>query len=568
MSNAYGMDNVFGLNSVRPVPSGVTVAAGHVAREIGLVETINRLVRWDDQQCHLSPGERVLALVISILFDRTALWRVHEVFAEQDLAVLFRPGVAAADFNDDALARALDKLAQADPEKVFATLASGALAREGRSWSDLSVIHADTTSVSVWGAYETLPAQGELGIRYGYSKQHRPDLKQFGIGLLATSEGIPLRATVHDGNLPDKTWNHQILDRLKQELPPAELDRFLYVADSALVTGTNLERMAQIGLHFISRLPDTFSASASLQQQAWQAAQWVEVGSLSPRKQAAQYRVQELPCELNGTTYRAVVVYSTSLDAQKQKTLERKRVQQQAELQAAVEHLGGQSFDCAADAKQAAQALCDAQVRSLWGCTWEVVSEEQVRKRAKAGRPRKGEVRESVTRWRVRATLQLQAERYAEAQRLAGTFALLSNDTQRSAVELLQAYKSQQNGVEIPFRVMKALPISPVFLKSADRVRAFAWVVLMAYLVYAIMQYRVRSALRAEADTLVTPGGRPSAAPTAKSVLDMLGTIQTVILRLPTGQVQRHLYSNNPSTPKLLQLLRVPTEAYTTASSG
>lgn len=158
--------------------------------------------------------------------------------------------------------------------------------------------------------------------------------------------------------------------------------------------------------------------------------------------------------------------------------------------------------------------------------------------------------------------MHLQTERYAEAQRIAGTFVLLSDDTRRSAAELLQAYKSQQNAVEIPFRVMKALPISPVFLKTPERVEAFAWIVLMAYLVYSIMQYRVRSALRAEADTLVTPGGRPSAVPTAKSVLDMLSTIQTVMLRLPTGQVQRHLFSVNPNTPRLLQLPRVPQQAY------
>lgn len=62
----------------------------------------------------------------------------------------------------------------------------------------------------------------------------------------------------------------------------------------------------------------------------------------------------------------------------------------------------------------------------------------------------------------------------------------------------------------------------------------------MAFLIYAIMQYRVRSTLRAEVETLITPGGRPSTAPTAKSVLDLLASIQTIILRLQTGQLQRH----------------------------
>lgn len=556
------MNNVFGHSSIRPVPSGVTTAAAYIAREIGLVDITNQMVRWDDRQCRLSPGERILALVVGILFDRTALWRLHEVLVDQDLAVLFGPGVAAIDFNDDALGRALDKLSRANPEHVFATLTTKALAQEGRSWSDLSVLHADTTSVSVWGAYET-PARNALAIRHGYSKQHRPDLKQFGIGLLATAEGIPFRATVHDGNLADKRWNHQILDRLKQELSPAELDRLLYVADSALVTRPNLQKITGLGLRFVSRLPEVFGVCALLQQAAWANDQWTDVGPLSPRKQAAQYRVQELPCELDGQAYRAIVIHSTSLDARKQKALVRQQTQQQADLQDALDQLGKQAFNCEADAMRAATELAKTAEDGFWRVLWRVADEQQAVKRTGPGRPKRDESRQYVTRWRVHGELQLREERYTQVQRQAGTFVLISNDPRRTAVQLLEAYKSQNNSVEIPFRVLKALPISPVYLKSPERVRAFAWVVLMAYLVYAIMQHRVRSALQAEADTLITPGGRPSSAPTAKSVLDMLGTIQTVIVQLPTGQVQRHPHSHNPNVPKLLTLLGVPLEAYT-----
>lgn len=61
--------------------------------------------------------------------------------------------------------------------------------------------------------------------------------------------------TVHDGNLDDKTWNHQVLARLKGELSAVEFDRLLYVADSALVTTPNLRKIAGIGLHFCPAYP-------------------------------------------------------------------------------------------------------------------------------------------------------------------------------------------------------------------------------------------------------------------------------------------------------------------------
>lgn len=276
-----------------------------------------------------------------------------------------------------------------------------------------------------------------------------------------------------------------------------------------------MRKAAEIGLHFLSRLPDTFGITATLQQEAWRSSQWEEIGPLSSRKQAAQYRVQELPCEIDDQIYRAIVVFSTSLDVQKQKTLERKRARQQAELQAEVERLSRESFSCRDDAERAAKELAEAHERGFWGLTWSVDSEQHPAKRARPGRPKKGETPELVTCWKVQATMQFREERYAEAQRLAGTFVLISNDQRRTAKELLQAYKGQQNGVEIPFRVMKALPVTPVFLKSNERVSAFAWVVLMAYLVYSLMQYRVRTALREESDTLVTPGGLTSTTPTA-----------------------------------------------------
>ena len=41
---------------------------------------------------------------------------------------------------------------------------------------DLSTVHGDTTSHSVYRAYE---GDGELNITFGYSEYYRPELKQF-----------------------------------------------------------------------------------------------------------------------------------------------------------------------------------------------------------------------------------------------------------------------------------------------------------------------------------------------------------------------------------------------------
>ena len=83
----------------------------------------------------------------------------------------------AEDFNDNVLGRTLDKLYRASTEGIFMQIAANAYDEySGR------FVHSDTTSMSLQGAYER--EEGDLDavpiqITHGYSKDHRPDLKQF-----------------------------------------------------------------------------------------------------------------------------------------------------------------------------------------------------------------------------------------------------------------------------------------------------------------------------------------------------------------------------------------------------
>ncbi len=77
-----------------------------------------------------------------------------------------------------------------------------------------------------------------IHIIYGYSRDHRPDLKQFSIDLICSGDGdVPLFFKVAGGNQTDSAVLGQILSSLKQQLT---LDS-LFVADSALYTANNLE---------------------------------------------------------------------------------------------------------------------------------------------------------------------------------------------------------------------------------------------------------------------------------------------------------------------------------------
>ena len=81
---------------------------------------------------------------------------------------------------------------------------------------------------------------------------------------------------------------------------------------------------------------------------------------------------------------------------------------------------------------------------------------------------------------------------------------MITDEPRRSARELLAVYKRQQTAVGIPFHRTKAPPVAPMFLERPERVRTMGYVLLMAYVAFAVMQRRVRHALATRGQDLPT----------------------------------------------------------------
>jgi hypothetical protein len=118
------------LYSPGPLP-----VIARMAREIRLVETINRVVEYDETQCKLLPGERVLAMVMNLLTDRHALYQMPDFFRGTDIENLFSSwrddeGIVPEDVNDDTLGRGLDKVHEANGLEVASSVILEALNRE------------------------------------------------------------------------------------------------------------------------------------------------------------------------------------------------------------------------------------------------------------------------------------------------------------------------------------------------------------------------------------------------------------------------------------------------------
>lgn len=517
--------------------------------EIELEKTINDLVKWDSVRCHLSPGTRIKALVLNILCSGKPLYKVHEFYQTLDSEMLFDTSISPDQLNDDALGRALDYLHEAEAWKVYSTLALKALKKLNLP---IGVLHNDTTSISVYGEYKQ-PKEDGLQITYGYSKAHRPDLKQIVLGMGVTPERIPILAKVENGNISDKSWNVEFIQKMRKILSNEDWKNLIYQADSALITTENLAEIQQQKLSFISRLPDTFSLSTELKKEAWSLNNWEMVGSLSDKKDAAIYQIQAFERQIKDLPYRFLVVHSNILDQRKEKTLNRAIEKEETKLKKEIEKLSKVPFHCKKDALEAIQAFKKKQKTSYFCYELNVQMSDQPVKRKKRGRPKKGEQtkREQVYQIQLES-FKKDRDFIEKKKKKLSTFVLITNKLDEETLsnqEVLKIYKGQ-SAAETRFRLIKdSQMIDAIYLKTPERVEALGIVYVMALLIYGILEYRVRKELKERNLSLILKGKRKLHQPTGQALLEQLEDI-TVILINQNQQKIRLLPDNIDSQAK------------------
>jgi len=354
-----------------------------LCEQLGVRRILDAALRWDEEQCRLSPGQRIVALLINVLLSRQPLYRVEDMFCQMDTEKLFGRGISWRCLNDDSLVRALDKLSEADPEKVYQALVLEVLNTEGVT---VDALHADTTSVSVYGEYDLDDDETALHVTYGFSKDKRPDLKQFMYGLGVTQDGLPVIGQVRDGNEPDVKWNEDLLKSFPEYLR-VEGQRPVYVADSSLIAKNNLRALEQYC--FISRFPRRFALEKQLVSHAWAKGEWESLGALSDAPDAAHYRICSSDEELYGHTYHFIVVHSSKLDGRKTKGLERRLEEAETTLSKQLERFEQRRFACAPDAHEAWEEWVKEHGDPHFLLDYQVKSQRRRKTRDRPGRPQR-----------------------------------------------------------------------------------------------------------------------------------------------------------------------------------
>jgi transposase len=523
--------------AIEMLSGGDIVTHGHLpvaaayCRCLGVVDIVNRLV---PSQMHLKPGLVVQAMVLDTLSGRTPLYRVEDFMAEQDVELLLGEPVAATTFNDTNLARSMDAIFEAGPSKIITELGIGA----SKTFAlDATIPSYDTTSTSVWGDYRGCeseqPPPGPV-ITHGHSKDSLPQLKQFMTELLCVDRGVPIFGATLDGNSSDKTSNNRILSRISSIMARHGLGQgaFVYVADSAMVTEKNLD---VIGNNlFVSRLPATYNECQGAVLKAVASNTWEDIGRLAeiptgPTRPCASYKIFETTVQLYGKKYRAVVVHSSSHDKRRIKKLDKAIADSEKTIKAELAKLTTVYF-CEADAK-AAVKQAESLSEKLHTIT-ATVSPIAVRKR---GRPPADGPAPTTTRYMLSWNLALNPVAVEREKSIAGCFVLLTNvpienDKKMSGKKLLQTYKGQY-GVESDFAFLKdPLVVNDLFLKKPSRIDVLGMVLIIALMVWRLMERSMRVYVKNEKIDMPGWRKRRTRNPTSFMMTTMLFGIKVAII--------------------------------------
>lgn len=105
-------------------------------------------------------------------------------------------------------------------------------------FTGLEMVFFDTTSVYFEGN-----GGQSLGVR-GFSKDHRPDLKQMVVGVVLDDRGTPVLCEIWPGNTTDVKTLIPICDRMKKRFV---IDRFCIVADRGMISAETMKALQSPG---------------------------------------------------------------------------------------------------------------------------------------------------------------------------------------------------------------------------------------------------------------------------------------------------------------------------------
>ncbi|CAA9363197.1 Mobile element protein [uncultured Leptolyngbya sp.] len=331
---------------------------------------------------------------------------------------------------------------------------------------DLSVVFYDMTTIRAEG----LTTQPDDVRKFGMAKEGLI-ARQFMLGVVQTSDGLPLYHEVFDGNTAETKTLLPILAKVMARFP--HIRRLVLVADRGLLSLDNLKALQAIKLskdqvlEFILAVPGRrYHEFADL---------------LGPLETQCREACKEITGEVAWNGLRLVMAHDPET-AQQQGVARKTKM---AELEQLAATWTGK-LDAQDQGKvKRGRKLSDSGAKARF---YHEVCEARLGKILRVNMP------EELFSFDVdEAALQL-------AQMMDGKLLLVTNVPDMNPEQVIARYKSLAD-IERGFKVLKSeLEIGPVYHRLPERIRAHAFICFMALVLHRVMRMRLRAA-----NTGITP---------------------------------------------------------------
>jgi transposase len=483
----------------------------------------------------------------------------------------------ASEFNDDRLGRLLKDLGRGETAEDIEREMSAHCLRYYRLKTENATVRIDTTSVAVHGDDD-----GSGVIAYGYSKDHRPDLRQFKV-LMATLDplGMPLLTQLVAGNSSDDGC---YVPAYEEAIKSTGKD-IMVIGDSKMSALATRAHLHSSGSRYLTPLAMVGKTKEDM-------AQWVDAavaGTVALRcvhsaSAATIGRGYEVVREqtyrnedraLTVTWQERVLVMQSEEYARAQEAGLRQRLTTARTSLAALtagKGKGHRRYQTAEALLAACHSILEKQeVGGLLTVTLEC--ERQTRTvNAQRGRPRKHtphpqqRLIEEVS-YQV-STLHLDSQALAARIARLGWRAYVTNApaTEWSLNDVVLAYRGEWR-IEQGFHLLKGSPLSlaPVYLTKTEHIRGLLCLLSLAVRALTLIRYTVSQSLQHADETLkgispVYPHVKTNS-PSAAMILAAFASITLAFVQ-HADQYFVHVSPLNPLQRRLLALLHLPADLY------
>jgi transposase len=395
-------------------------------------------------------------------------------------------------------------------------------------------------------------APAVIEVTYGYSRDHREDLKQWMLALVTSGEGIPQFLQPLDGNASDKQALLEAVSALTQRLQERGEAAGVYVADSGLYSAENMTQLHQASVQWVSRVPETSTtAQAMVQERLETARETADTWQHSADGRRACWSRQQP--DLAQGPERWIVVRTQEGEERARATAQRQAERDQTTWEKRLWHLGNQMFACQPDA-DVALAKTGQRLPPWFHVQSRLTSRSSYPTR---GRPRKDATATQV--WQIQATLTrdpaaLEREALRQAAYIIGTNLL---DTEAWPDEAVMRLYREQSVVERGFAFLKdpLFLASSVFVKRPERSMVLAFSMTLCLLVYKLAEVRVRQRLAETGKTVPDQVRKPTARPTLSWLFQCFEGIVLLHIAQPDGSRTTEILRLDRVHRLVLQLL-------------